>query len=88
MEERGRILAKRAVEIWPHHQADEKLILNEEIQELHARADERNSDSLEMSAPVRELLHAIQDSIRELGDTIEVIENKSVCYYNGFARFF
>ena len=50
---RGCILAKRAVEIWPHHQADEKLILNEEIQELRARADERNSDSLEMNAPVR-----------------------------------
>lgn len=65
MEERGRILAKRAVEIWPHHQADEKLILNEEIQELHSRADERNSDSLEMSDSVRALLHAIRDSIRE-----------------------
>ena len=88
MEERGRILAKRAVEIWPHHQADEKLILNEEIQELHARSDERNSDSLEMSAPVRELLHAIRDSIQDLGDAIEVIENKSVCYYNNSARFF
>ena len=88
MEERGRILSKRAIEIWPHHQADEKLILNEEIQELHTRADERNSDSLEMSASVRELLHTIRDSIHEMGDAIEVIENKSVCYYNDSARFF
>ena len=88
MEERGRILAKRAIEIWPHHQADEKLILNEEIQELHSRADERNSDSLEMSASVRELLHAIRDSIREMGDAIAIIENKSVCYYNNSAKFF
>lgn len=88
MEERGRILAKRAVEIWPHHQADEKLILDEEIQELRARADERNSDSLEMSDSVRKLLHAIRDSIREMGDAIAIIENKSVCYYNNSAKFF
>lgn len=88
MKERGRILAKRAVEIWPHHQADEKLILNEEIQELHSRADERNSDSLEMSDSVRALLHAIRDSIREMGDAITIIENKSVCYYNNSAKFF
>ena len=88
MEQRGRILAKRAVEIWPHHQADEKLILDEEIQELRARADERNSDSLEMSDSVRALLHAIRDSIREMGDAIAIIENKSVCYYNNSAKFF
>lgn len=34
MSERGRQLAERAVEIWPHHDADEELVLNEEIQEL------------------------------------------------------
>ena len=45
-------------------------------------------DALEMRDHVRELLHAIQNPIRELGDAIEVIENRSVCYYDYSARFF
>ena len=88
MAQRGCILAKRAVKIWPHHMTDEKLILDEEIRELRVRASERSSDSLEMRDHVRELLHAIQNPIRELGDTIEVIEKRSVCYYDYSARFF
>ena len=88
MKKRGHILAQRAVQIWPYHEADEKLILNEEIRELHARASQRNLASLEISAPVRELLYAIQVYMRELGDTIEVIENRSVCYYNNKSATF
>ena len=88
MEERGRILARRAVEIWPHHQTDEKLILEDRVRELHARAAEQTSESLEIRDYVRESLHAVQVSIRELGDVIEVVENRSVCYYDGSGRFF
>lgn len=34
-----------------------------------------------MSSSVRELLHATLETVRALGDTIEVVENKSVCCY-------
>ena len=37
MEKRGRALAHRAVSIWPHHNADERLVLEEEIEScVHA----------------------------------------------------
>ena len=88
MEDRGRILAERAIEIWPHHEADEKLIQNVEVEELLALAAQQNSDGLDMSAPVRELLHSTQYTIRGLGKAIEVIENKSICYYDYSASFF
>ena len=88
MAERGRVLANRTVKIWPNHKADEKLIRNEDIRDLRARAAERNSDSLVMDTSVRELLHTIQDSIRGMGDSIEVIENRSICYYDYSTNFF
>ena len=88
MQERGQLLAKRALIIWPNHEADEKAILDDKIRELGVRANERNSDSLKMKDHTRQLLHAFQNSLRVLGDFLEVIENKSVCYYDYSARFF
>ena len=87
MEERGHILAERARVIWPHHEADEKLIQNVEVEELLELADQQSSDTLDMNPQVRELLHATQDSIRGLSKAIEVIEHKSVCYYDYSASF-
>ena len=88
MEERGRILASRALEIWPHHRADERAILKDELRELRVRANELSAASLEMRDHVREVLHTMQGAMRELGDVIEVVENRSICYYDGAARFF
>ena len=88
MGERGRLLAKRAVEIWPHHGADEELLRRLEVQDLIERASKLNADGLEMSAHVRELLYAIRDVIREIGNPIEVIEHRSICYYDNSANFF
>ncbi len=82
MEKRGRTLAHRALDIWPHHNADERLVLAEEIRELRTRSDRRKSDSIRMSASVAELLYAIRDSIRELGESIEIVEGNSLCFYN------
>ena len=64
MAQRGRILAKSAVKIWPHHKTDEKLILDEEIRELRARANERSSDSLEMRDHVVLLKKSMKSKIR------------------------
>ena len=82
MEKRGQILASRAVSIWPNHNADEKLILADELRELRARSAERSPDNLTMRDSVRELLYAIRDAMRELGESIEIVERRSLCYYD------
>ena len=88
MEERGNNLAKRALEIWPFHNANEKLILEADILALKEQEALKNSDNLEMSESVRSLFTLIQNAIRELGFSIQVIENKSECYYDSSASFF
>lgn len=88
MEERGHNLASRAVAIWPHHHADEELILAEELQDLRTRANRRSPDSLTMSTSVRDLLYAIRDSIRDLGESIEIVERRSLCYYDAQSASF
>ncbi len=82
MEERGRMLADRALEIWPHHDADRELILESELRELRARATRKSPDSLQVSESVRGILYAIRDSIRLLGESIELVEGRSLCYYD------
>ena len=88
MEERGCRLADRSVEIWPHHGADEDLVRQAEARRLQAVAAQKTSTTLEMPDPVRDLLSAMEESIRGVGDVIEAIENKSVCCYDYSARFF
>ncbi len=82
IEERGRALAKRAVAIWPHHSADERLVLADKIRELRVRSTRRKPDSIRMSASVAELLYGIRDDIRELGESIEIVEGNSLCFYD------
>ena len=82
MGNRGGILAHRALEIWPHHNADESLVVAEEVRELRRRAASRKPGSMTMDDSVAETLYAIRDAIRELGESIEIIEGKSLCFYN------
>ena len=88
MEERGNELALRALEIWPYPQVDMSLVRDKDVAELRARSSQRDASSLQMSTEVRGVLKALQESIRTLGDTIAVIENRSVCYYDGSGTFF
>ena len=88
MQARGKLLAKRAVEIWPYHEADPELIQEEEIRYLRGLASRRNWEDLEMSDPVRALLRAVKELFGDIGQSIEVIENKSVCFYDNAANFF
>ena len=82
MEERGSILAHRALDIWPHHNADESLVLSEEIRELRTRSAARKADSISMKVSVVEIFCGIRDAIREVGDCIEIVERNSLCFYN------
>ena len=81
MQSRGRQLIKRALELWPFHHADKNSIQEADVRELRRRAAEREATSLDMTEDVRKLLSGIQESVREFGDVIEVIEHKSVCCY-------
>ena len=78
---RGERLAKRALEIWPHHEADTAQIQIEDVRELRERAAIRSVNSLEIDDQSRKVLDGIREKIREFSDIIEVIEHKSVCCY-------
>ena len=88
MEERGNNLAKRALDIWPFHNANEKLIREADVRALKEQEALKNSDSLEMSETVRALFTLTHNAIRDLGPSIQVIENRSACYYDSSASFF
>lgn len=79
---RGERLAARALEIWPHHEADAESIQAAYIRTLRKRASSRKASELEMGDAVRRVLDGIRSSVRDLVDVIEVIEGrKSVCLY-------
>ena len=82
MEQRASILAHRALDIWPHHNADEGLVLAEEIRELRTCSAARKADSINMDASVAEIFYGIRDAIRAVGDSIEIVEGNSLCFYN------
>ena len=88
MRERGRILAERALRIWPHHNADEELVIADRVRELIANSNRRDVDDLTMNGWIRRLLYTLRDSIRELSETIEVVERRSLCFHDGSANFF
>lgn len=75
-------MAARALEIWPHHEADAESIQAAYIRTLRKRASSRKASELEMGDAVRRVLDGIRSSVRDLVDVIEVIEGrKSVCLY-------
>ncbi len=81
MDERGTFLAKRALDIWLHHGANEELLRKADIAALREKAAQRNSDSLRVTSTVRGLINTALAEIRRFGDIIEVIERGSVCCY-------
>ena len=88
IQERGRLLARRAIEVWPNHGANAKMVAEDKLRELRAKSAEKNLDSLEMRSSVRSLMHDVQISIRQMGECVEVVERTSLCYYDGSANFF
>ena len=78
---RGKLLANRALKIWPYHDVDETYVEEVDIRELRALAAARSSRDLEVNPDVRMLLDTMLEQVRELGEILEVIEHKSVCCY-------
>lgn len=87
IQERGQLLARRAVEVWPNHGADTKMVAEDKLRELRSKSAEKNMDSLEMRSSVRSLMHDVQDTIRQMGECVEVVERQSLCYYDSSANF-
>ena len=88
MQTRGNLLAKRAKEIWPYHNADPGLIQEKIVRDLQNRASQKNWQDLEMSNAARNLLRKLKESLSVIGESIEVIENRSVCFYTKAGNFF
>lgn len=88
IQERGQTLARRALHIWPYHNADEKNLLEARIAELQQLASSTSPDNIDMAPHVRALLATILSQINEIDNIIEIVENKSVCCYgpNFFAE--
>ena len=81
MQERGKRLTERALDIWPYHNVNDQNIQAAVTLELQSRAANRKAEELEIAGDVRTLLLAMLGEIRELGNFIEIVENKSVCIY-------
>ena len=88
MRERGVQLARSASRIWPYPQADMGMVQNKNVAELQARSDRADSRTLAMSDSMRRLLEHLEASIATLGESIPIIENRSVCFYDGSGVFF
>ena len=82
IEERGRRLAERALEVWGPLRVDRDLIRRAEIDEKKRRAAQVSVDQVPMSDRARELFARLSQSVQEVDDGIFAIaELKSVSYH-------
>ena len=75
--ERSAELCRRAIEIWPPLNISDEQLRDAKRAKLLVRAEKRTWDDLEMPDWIRELLHSTLREVRELTETIEVVENKA-----------
>ncbi len=88
MRERGAELARRAVWIWPYPEADLLLVRDKNVAELKARSAARDIGSVSMSDKTRALLNDLSKKVETLGEVIQVVERRSLCFYDGSGDFF
>ncbi len=82
IEQRGDLLAKRAVEIWPPLVVDPLLIERAKEAELKDLANRRDVAKVPMTAAARHIFEKLRARIREIDPTVyEVAEAKSVSYH-------
>ena len=82
MEKRGKLLAKRAVTIWPALKVDSSLVAAAEQKEKRERAAHRSVDDVEMSEVARKLFKELRKHILKMGDDIlELAEEKTISYH-------
>ena len=87
MAARSRFLSERALKIWPNHGADPELIAENKLMELLDRAAGRDPDSLKVRSRALSVFNEVRDSVKEMGEFVEVVERKSVSYYDQSANF-
>ena len=88
MGQRGVQLAHSALEIWPYPPADMEMVQDKNVAELQARSAADDSSGLTMGGSVRQLLEHLEALVGTLGESIPVIEHRSVCFYDGSGVFF
>jgi predicted transport protein len=82
IEERGRLLAQKAVEIWPALVVSEDAVRAAEQQDLVERANRRDASEVPMTQRARQLFNALRPMVQHLGDNIvELAEPKSISYH-------
>lgn len=82
IEDRGSLLAKRAVAIWPALKVDQSLVAAAEQQDMRDRAAHRHVDDVEMSKVARKLFNELRKHILAMGeDVFELAEAKTVSYH-------
>ncbi len=87
MAARSRFLSERALKIWPHHGADPELIAENKLMELLDRAAGRDPDSLKVRSRALSVFNEVRDLVKEMGEFVEVVERRSVSYYDQSANF-
>jgi uncharacterized protein with ParB-like and HNH nuclease domain/predicted transport protein len=82
MEQRSKLLADRALEIWPALEVDSAAIEQAKQAELRELAERRDVAKVPMSAVARELFETLRPRIHEVDPAIlELAESKSVSYH-------
>ena len=74
MEERGRRLSDRAVQIWPRLQVNEETLHEARKRKIRRLAEEKPASRVEMKEEARRLFGVLQPRVLDLGTSGEVIE--------------
>lgn len=81
MKKRGEALALKALKVWRPLVVDKALVRAAELEEMRARANRFNAESLVMEPGMRKVFDALRPKILELGpDVVELFGEKSVVY--------
>jgi predicted transport protein len=81
IEERGRLLADKAIGVWRPLSVDRTLVQAAELEELRARAAGYSAETLEMDPEVRVLFDALRKQVVALGeDVVELFGPKTATY--------
>ncbi len=81
IEQRGKLLAEKAVDVWPSLVVDSQSLKQSELEERVVRAAGFTAESLTMDAFTRGLFEILRPHIQELGsDIVELPNEQSVVY--------
>lgn len=82
IEERGTLLASRALEVWPMLAVDAELLQAAREKAKRDQASRRDVSKVPMKSSIRQLFEAFRVQVNELGpDVIEIAEPASVSYH-------